>query len=89
MNPRFRITVGSEPEYEDLVGDLYFDDQIVCVLTQEKGFEAMQMNLFCPPDGRTWSFPLADFEEALAALKKRMWELRRTESSDDSESGSE
>ena len=83
MNPRFRITVGSEPEYEDLVGDLYFDDQIVCVLTQEEGFEAMQMKLFCPQDGGTWSFPLADFEEALAALKKRMWELRRARSRDD------
>lgn len=85
MNPRFRITVGSEPEYKDLVGDLYFDDQIVCVLTQEEGFEALQMRLFSPLDSETWSFPLADFEEGLAALKKRMWELRRTESPDDSE----
>jgi hypothetical protein len=89
MNLRFRITVGSEPEYEDLVGDLYFDDQIVCVLTQEQGFDAMQVEIFSPPDGGTWSFALAEFEEALAALKKRMWELRRTESSDDSESGSQ
>ena len=78
MNPRFRITVGSEPEHEDLVGDLYFDDRIVCVLTQEEGFEAMQIELFCPQNGGTWGFPLADFEEALAALKQRMWELRRT-----------
>ena len=45
MNPGFRFTVGSEPEYEDLVGDLYFDDQIVCVLTQELGFEAMRIEL--------------------------------------------
>lgn len=82
MNPHFRITVGSEPEYEDLVGDLYFDDQIVCVLTQEEGFQAMQMKLFGQLNGEAWSFSLADFEEALAALKKRMWELRRTDSPD-------
>ena len=37
MNPRFRITIGSEPEYDDLVGNLYFDDCIVCVLTQKPG----------------------------------------------------
>lgn len=79
MNPRFRFTVGSETAYEDLVGDLYFDDQIVCVLTQEGGFDAMQIELFPPPDDGHWRFRLRDFEEALAALKTRMWELRRTE----------
>jgi hypothetical protein len=41
MNSRFRFTVGSEPDFEDLVGDLYFDDQLVCVLTQEEGLEAI------------------------------------------------
>jgi len=80
MNPHFRITVGSEPDYEDLVGDLYFDDHIVCVLTQDEGFEAMRLELYASPEGGPWSFALADFEEALDALKKRMWELRRTES---------
>lgn len=82
MNPRFRITVGSDIDYEDLVGDLYFDDQIVCILTQEEGFQAMQLQLFGPPVGRNWNFAFAEFEEALAALKKRMWELRRTDESD-------
>ena len=77
MNPRFRFTVGSEPEYEDLVGDLYFDDRIVCTLTQEKGFEAMELEFLPGHDGGRWHFLLKDFEEALAALKNRMWELRR------------
>lgn len=80
MNPRFRFTVGSEPEHEDLVGDLYFDDRIVCVLTQEGGFEAMQIELHGPPEGGPWSFPLADFEAALGALKQQLWKLRRTDS---------
>jgi hypothetical protein len=80
MNPRFRITVGSEPDYEDMVGDLYYDDQIVCVLTQEAGFGAIQVKLFGPPAGGAWTFALADFEEAVAALKKRMWDLRRDDS---------
>lgn len=77
MNSGFRFTVGSEPEREELVGDLYFDDHIVCVLTQEDGFEAMQIELHRQPEGGAWAFSLADFEEALAALKKRMWELRQ------------
>lgn len=86
MNPRFRITVGSEPDFEDLVGDLYFDDQIVCVLTQEEGFDKIRVQIFSPPECGAWSFLLNDFEEALAALKKRMWELRLTEARDISQS---
>lgn len=78
MNSRFRFTVGSSFGYEDLVGDLYFDDRILCVLTQENGFEAMKIELHGPPAGDTWTFPLADFEAALTAMKRRMWELRRT-----------
>jgi hypothetical protein len=79
MNSGFRFTVGSEPECEDLVGDLYFDDQIVCVLTQEEGFEAMRIRIYASTDGEPRSFSLADFEAALDALKARMWELRRTD----------
>jgi hypothetical protein len=82
MSPRFRFTVGSEPDYEDLVGDLYFDDQIVCVLTQEAGFEAMQIEIHPPHEGRTWTFSLSDFDSALYALKQRMGELRRTDTDD-------
>ncbi|MBV9948538.1 MAG: hypothetical protein JOZ69_16935 [Myxococcales bacterium] len=51
MNHDFRFTVGSEPEHEDLVGDLYFDDQIVCVLTQDFGFDAMAIDIHAAPGG--------------------------------------
>ena len=79
MSSRFRITIGSDPDHEDLVGDLYFDDQIVCVLTQEAGIDAVQIELFPPSGGGTWSFALAEFEEALRAVKQRLWELRRAD----------
>jgi len=79
MNPRFEISVGSEYDYEDLVGNLYFDGVPVCILTQEKGFAAMELELLPAPEGGKWRFALSEFEEALAALKKRMWDLRRTD----------
>jgi len=82
MNPRFEISVGSEHEYADLVGNLYFDGAPVCILTQEKGFDAMDVQLLPAPGGGRWHFSLKDFEEALGALKKRMWELRRIEPND-------
>jgi len=77
MNPRFHITVGSLPTHEELVGDLYFDNQIVCLLTQEQGHQYLQIEIFHSPNNKPWEFPLSDFEEALSALKTKMWELRR------------
>lgn len=80
MNPRFRIVVGSDPEHEDLVGEIYFDDQIVSILSQESGIERVEMEFIPRTDGRPWLFQLTEFEEALAAVKNRLWELRRTSS---------
>jgi len=74
----FRFTVGSDPDHEDLVGDLYFNDRIVCVLTQEGGFESMQVEFYPAPGEGSWTFALADFEQAFAALKERMRQLRKT-----------
>ena len=79
MNPHFEVSVGSEYDYEDLVGNLYFDGAPVCILTQEKGFDAMEVEFLPAPSGGRWHFSLNEFDEALAALKKRMWELRRVE----------
>ena len=53
---------------------------IVCVLSQEEGFEKLRIKLYGNPEGGDWDFSLAEFEEALGALKKRMWELRRIDS---------
>lgn len=77
MNPSFRIVVASDPDHEELVGELYFDDEIVCILTQEQGLEAMELELFPRRDAKPWALRLLDFEEGLAALKRRMFELRR------------
>lgn len=77
MNPRFRVVVASDPDHENLVGEVYFDDMIVCVLTQELGFDAMVIDLFVPEGRTSWRFNLAEFEEVVATAKRRLFELRR------------
>ena len=79
MNPRFRIVVGSDPDHEDLVGEIYFDDEIVAILSQESGIDRMEVEFVPRAGGKPWIFKLVEFEEALAAVKKRLWELRRTD----------
>lgn len=79
MNPRFRIVVSSDPDHEDLVGEIYFDDEIVFILSQEGGIDNLDAEFVPRADGTPWTFKLVEFEEALATVKKRLWELRRTD----------
>ena len=44
---------------------------IVCVLSQEEGFEKLRIKLYGNPEVGDWDFSLAEFEEALGALKKK------------------
>jgi len=78
VNPRFRIVVGSDPDHEDLVGEIYFDDEIVSVLSQESGIDRIEVEFVPRADGKPWIFRLVEFEETLAAVKQRLSELRRT-----------
>ena len=39
INKKIRIDILGDLEYDDLVADIYFEDQIVAMLTQEFGFE--------------------------------------------------
>jgi hypothetical protein len=41
----------------------------------ERGLDAMQVEFRAPPLCNGWKFPLADFEEALTALRAQMWDL--------------
>jgi hypothetical protein len=79
MNNRIRITVGSEPDHDDLVGDIYFDDEILCSLTQDGEVNNVLVRFHGAKGSVRASLRLEDFEAALQALKRRLWELRRVE----------
>jgi len=82
MNRRFRISVGSVPDRENLVGDLYYDDHVVCVVSYENRLDDMQLELHAPPNGGRWRFEIADFNRALAELKARIAEIEVVKSED-------
>ncbi len=78
INKKFRIDILGDLEYNDLVADIYFSDQIVANLSQESGFENMEINIYPPPKNQNiWIFKLAEFAEALEYAKRRLWELRK------------
>jgi len=73
----FRISVGDDQEHEDLTAEIYYQDRFVAMLTQEKGYTNIEIELYPPPEDEKWCFPLDDFLKAIEFAKKRLWELRR------------
>lgn len=78
INERFRINILGDLELEDLCADVYFDDKILFVLTQELGYENMEIEVYPPPHGQKfWHFKMSEFEEVILYAKNRLWELRK------------
>ena len=77
MNSDFEIDVGSDPNYEDLVADISYKGTFLALLSQEEGFESLDVEIHTREDGRPWRFKLMQLEEAIAKAKQKLWELRR------------
>ena len=80
----FIIDVGSDQEHEDLVAEIYYrNDKVagfLAMITQEKGFENLEIEVYPRNDGKPWRFQYVEFCAALEKAKKRLWELRRSSS---------
>jgi hypothetical protein len=74
---KFRIDIADDLDYGDLIADIYFEDQIIAMLTQEHGFENMEIKIYPPKTRDFWAFKFSEFEEAIQYAKLRLWELRK------------
>jgi hypothetical protein len=72
--PWLTYTVGSEPDREDLVADLISDGVVWGEINNEKG--RLEIEIFSPPEGNSWCFPLDEVMVVIAAAKERLIELR-------------
>ncbi len=77
INEKFRTDILGDLDYEDLVADIYFEDEILAVLTQEEGFENLRIRLYPPINKEFWDFRFDEFDEVIQFAKKRLWELRK------------
>lgn len=73
----FTYTIGSDIDYEDLIADIYFEDQILAVLTQEEGFRNLRIIIYPPKNKEFWDFRLDEFETVIHNVKERLWQLRK------------
>ena len=63
ISDRFQVNIFGDLEYDDLVADIYFDDQIVAMLTQEKGYENLEIEVYSPKDQDFWVFKFLFFSD--------------------------
>lgn len=70
----FRVTVGTELDFENPVGDIIFNDEIVAIISQERGYNLFDVELWPRQDGSRW---LLDLPEFLATVEITIARLRK------------
>lgn len=70
----FQIVIFGDLEYERLVAEIYFKDEIVALLTQEHGYENLEIEIYPPENQNFWVFNFFEFQEAIQHAKRRLWE---------------
>lgn len=84
----FEFSISSDVDFEDLIADIGFEDNLVALLTQETGFENLRIRLYPPKNGGHWDFRFDEFEAILQHAKRRLWELRKVPEPENGESSS-
>ncbi|QQS40239.1 MAG: hypothetical protein IPM63_12845 [Acidobacteriota bacterium] len=78
----FHVDLLFPDEYENFIAEIYFNKDIVCILSQDTGYESIDIEFPSEKLGlfqrrrHEHSFKLKGFEEALAYAKQRLWDLR-------------
>jgi hypothetical protein len=85
----FRITVCSDPGYEDLVAELYCQDKFIGLISQENGEHRLHIAQEPVDSAAELVVSLDEFEAALGLARRRLWELRRVKSGQQDESASD
>ncbi len=73
----FEFSVASDVDFEDLIADIGFEDNLVALLSQEQGIENLRIRIYPPKDKEYWDFRLDEFQEIINRAKTRLWELRK------------
>lgn len=77
MNNKFKILMTSDIEYEDLCAEIYYEDQFVAIVNQEKGYDNLEIEIHPPKDKAYWTFNFGEFMYYLEDAKKALWEMRK------------
>jgi hypothetical protein len=79
MSEDFELTLCDDPDYGDLIAEIYFNGEFVGIVSQESGYESLDLSVHPRKNGEPWQFKLKEFEAAIQKARTRLWELRKRE----------
>ena len=71
ISDKFRVTVVSLPDREELVAEIFYDHEQWVEISQEPGQERPIIQFYSPSVKEYWEFPLEDALEALELARKK------------------
>ncbi|MEM6456449.1 MAG: hypothetical protein AAF772_15265 [Acidobacteriota bacterium] len=74
----FEIQIMDDPDYEDLVAEIYFKGKYCFLLSQEAGHANLQIHIVAQDSGDPWCMSVDSMQSTIEEAKKRLWDLRRT-----------
>ena len=78
MKDKFRIRLCSDLDYEEMVADICYENCTVATISQEKGEDNMEIEIFPPVDGMlSWKFSLDELVSVIQSAKKSLLEMRK------------
>ena len=77
MSCDLSVQVLSDPDYEDLIAEGYIGEDCLIIVSQEQGFESLDVEFLPRADGKPWKLKYDLLTELLAKCRDRLWELRR------------
>lgn len=79
IDEKFRIDISSDLDYENLIADIYFENQILAVLTQEEGLHNLRINIYPTKNKEFWDFRLDQFQNVIDRAKQRLTDLKKSD----------
>lgn len=75
----FEVQVMDDPDHEDLIAEILYKGEFCFLISQEAGFQNLEIRVQSRQSGQPWCFSVAEMEDAINRAKKRLWDLRRVE----------
>lgn len=75
----FELDLLFPDEYSDFIAEICYRGQFICLISQEKGYDHLQIEFDGEYLKSKITLPLDEFIDAIAFAKKRLWELRKSE----------
>jgi hypothetical protein len=80
--PEIRLVASSDPDYDDLIAEVYLDDECLMIVSQDNGFDSMDVQLLPRRSSQHWDLKYDVLIDLLQKCRKRLWELRRVSPTD-------